>query len=76
MIHEYLYQRLSMQTGRQAATEEAGLVPYITCLSVSFSISHMKFWIDVLVVTALQNCLLCLEISPSSPHLEILSNMS
>lgn len=40
----------------------------------SFSISHMKFWIDVLVVTALQSNLLCLEIPPFSLHLEIPSS--
>lgn len=34
----------------------------------------MKFWIDVLVVTALQSYLLCLETPPSPPTLEIPSS--
>lgn len=35
-----------------------------------FSISHMKFWIDVLVITAFQIYLLCLEIPPFPTPLE------
>lgn len=43
-------------------------------MTVSFSISRMKFWIDMLVVTALQSYLLCLEIPPFPLHLEIPSS--
>lgn len=44
-----------MQTRRQKANEEAALVlSFFWCLdSMPLSISHMKFLIDVLVITAL-----------------------